>query len=297
VTNSFADTLKSGGFVVTAQCTPPRGASAEALNACAGVLNGACAISVAECEDGVRMSALAACSHLIAAGAEPILHLLTRDMNRIALQASLLGAASMGVKSVLCTSGRHQTLTDARSARGVFDVDPIQLIGIADAMRKSGVLEDGSRIEGGFDILLGTDTNPFSDPVELQVIALDKAVASGADFVVTQPAFKLDKFNAWMELVRARGIHERTCIIASVMPLASAEQAAGLAAKYSHLDIPDEALQRLQAAEDVRAEGVAMAVDMVRALKSIAGVRGICVMGDDCGAAKDVISSSGIAGS
>lgn len=298
MTRSFADALtlnliQGGEFVVTAQCAPLCGTSANSLKTCADVLAGVVnAVHVPECEDGIRMSALAACGHLISAGAEPILHLLTRDMNRIALQATLLGAASMGVKSVLCTTGRHQTLTDSRSARGVFDIDPIQLLAIADAMRKDGMLADGRKIEGEFNVLIGTDTNPFSDPIELQVIAMEKAVAAGADFVVTQPVFKLERFDEWMGLVRERKLHERTCIIASVMPLSSAQQAAELARKYSHLDIGDDVISRLASSS-----GAQIASETAASLKAIEGVRGICVMCDDCALAKEVISSSGIAGS
>lgn len=288
----FADAIKSGRFVVTGWCTPPRGTNVDDVRACANALKDVTsAIHVPECEDGVRMSALAACSHLIAAGAEPILHLVTRDVNRIALQAALLGAASFGVKSVLCTTGRHQALTDSKSARGVFDVDQIQLLAIADRMRQSGELVSGAKIDGGFDMLLGTDTNPFSEPMELAVMTLEKAIAAGADFVVTQPIFDLDRFEAWMQLVRERGLHERVCIIASVMPLASAEQAVDLAGKYSHLRIGEDFIARLSSFS-----GTQLASDIAKTLKSTDGLRGVCVMGDDCPAAREVILSSGIAG-
>lgn len=279
---------------MTAECAPPRGAGTDSLKACASSLAGLVnAIDVTECEDGVRMSAAAACGHLIAAGAEPILHLLTRDMNRIALQAALLGAASMGVKSVLCTTGRHQALTSSRSARGVFDVDPIQLLTIANGMRKNGELADGQPIESKVDFLLGTDTNPFSDPLELQVMTLEKAAAAGANFVITQPVFRLDRFNEWMNLVRERKLHERVCIIAGVLPLESARQATQLAETYSHLDIGGDVLKRLESTT-----GVALACETVTALRAIDGVRGICIMsGADCGLAKEILTASGIAGS
>lgn len=292
-------------FAAIAECIPPRSARADSIRACVSSVGGMVnAISVPECEDGVRMSALAACSHVVAAGAEPILHLLTRDMNRMALQASILGAVSMGVKSILCTAGRHQALTTSRSARGVFDVDPVQLVGIADRIRKSGELADGQQIESisgqagpednpqtssSLDFLIGVDTNPFSEPVELQVMTLEKAAAAGADFVITQPVFRLERFNEWMGLVRERRLHERMCIIASVMPLESAEQAKDLASHYSHLDITEELVERLGSAS-----GVQIASDTAKALKGIDGVRGICVA---TGLARDVLNASGITGS
>ena len=308
------------GFIVAAECTPPRSANADGIKACVSSLADMVdAISVPECADGVRMSAIAACGHVIAAGAEPILHLLTRDMNRIALQAGVLGAVSMGVKSILCTAGRHHALTTSRSARGVFDVDPIQMVSIADGIRKRGELADGQQIDSydgpsdgpndgpgvnsrtietneqiepidsQIDFLIGVDTNPFCEPVELQVMTLEKAAAAGADFVITQPVFRLEKFGEWMNLVRERKLHERMCIIASVMPLASAEQAKRLASHYSHLDITEDLIESLGSTS-----GVQIACDTAKALKDIDGVRGICVTTE---LAKDVLSASGIAGS
>ena len=143
----FQKAIKNGQFVVTAECTPPRGADAAPAQGVRGRARrrGECDLRARERGRRRGFRSLAACRHLAAAGAEPVLHLLTRDLNRIALQSTILGAASMGVKNVLCLSGRHQALTSSSSARGVFDVDPIQLLQVADAMRKDGKLADGQR--------------------------------------------------------------------------------------------------------------------------------------------------------
>lgn len=216
--SKLAEAIKSGQFVVIAECRPPRGAGADVFTSCANALGSAVqVISAPESEDGVRLCSLAACGHLIAAGAEPMLHLLTRDMNRIALQASILGAASMGIKNIFCTSGRHQALTTSVTAKGVNDIDPIQLIQIADSMRREGRLADGQTLDAPIELLLGTDTNPFSEPFELHLMTLERAVASGADFIVTSPVFDLGKFEEWMDQVRQRGLHKETAVIASVL--------------------------------------------------------------------------------
>jgi len=289
--------IKRDGFVVTAECVPPRGCGLNGFRGCASALAGAVnAIYAPESEDGVRLSSLAACSHIAAAGGEPILALLTRDMNRIALQATILGAASMGVKNVLCTTGRHQALTSSGSARGVFDLDAVQLLQVADGIRNEGNLADGYRLESRPELLLGIDTNPFSDPVELQVLVLQKAVAAGADFVITQPVFNLDRFNIWMSHVRERGLHKKVCVIAGVMPLTSSQQAVALAQKYNHLDIRDEDVSRLDSAQDQRAAGVHLAAETIAYVQNVEGVRGVHLMcGDDAGLAQEVIRASGIA--
>ena len=294
---SLADAIANGKSVVTAECRPPRGADAARLKACAAALGGMVnAICAPESEDGARLSSLAACGHLAAAGAEPVLHLLTRDANRIGLQAQVLGAASMGIKNLLCLTGRHQALTSSDMAKGVFDLDPVQLLHVADRIRKEGVLADGQAIDTPVQFTLGTDTNPFADPVELQVIALEKAVNAGADFVMTQPVFNFDRFNVWMTYVRERGIHTKTCLIASVLPVTTSQEAVKMAEKYKLLDIPEDVIERLNVAQDNVEAGVHLATETIASLSKIEGIRGVHLMtGADFELARTVIEASGLA--
>ena len=293
---NLAKAIENGGFLITAECRPPRGTGAAELRACAAALgNSVNAIYAPESEDGVRLCSLAASNHLASAGVEPIMCLLTRDLNRIALQSQILGAASMGLKNLLCLSGRHQALTTSGSAKGVYDVDAIQLISIANAIRKEGKLADGQVIDSPVELTLGTDTNPFADPMELQILTLEKAVMAGADFVMTQPVFNISKFNEWMSAVRDKEIDKRTCIIASVMPVITSQQAALLTDKYRHLSIPGDLLERLRTAGDRRSAGVHVATETAAQLSKIDGVRGIHLMtGDDFELAASIIATSGI---
>lgn len=292
----LAQAVKNGQFVVTAECTPPRGAGVDGLKACAAALKDSVhALYVPQNEDGVRLASLAACSHIAQAGAEPMMALLTRDLNRIALQSALLGAASMGIKNVLCTTGRHQTLTSAGSAKGVFDIDPVQLLMVADSLRKEGKLADGGSIDAPVNLLLGTDTNPFAEPLELNVIMLQKAVDAGADFVITTPVFNLDRFNIWMSYVRERGLHEKACIIASVKPLSSAQEAIALSEKNNTIDITDDIVDRLQTAQDQKAAGIHLANETVAYLKKVEGVRGVHLMtGTNFDLAAEIIKTNGL---
>ena len=267
--SKLAEAIKGGKFIVTAECRPPRGAGADVYKSCVDALGGSVtAISAPESEDGVRQCSLAACGHIMAAGAEPILHLLTRDMNRIALQASILGAASMGIRNVLCTSGRHQALTTSGTAKGVNDVDPLQLLCIAHAMRWEGRLADGQTLDAPIELLLGTDTNPLAEPAELHLMTLERAVASGADFIVTPPVFDLGKFEQWMEQVRRRGLHKDTSIIASVLPA-----------------IPDDVADKFK--YYMPGPG---ASEIISGLRKIDGVRGIHLMtGNDFEGARKLL--------
>lgn len=292
----LAKAIGNGQFIVTAEYSPPRGTEAKKLQACAATLGGLVhAVYAPESEDGVRMSSLAACSHLAAAGAEPILSLLSRDMNRIALQAAILGASSMEVHNIFCLSGKHQTLTTSSSARGVFDIDPIQLLQVADGMRKERQLADGRQIEGKVNLILGADANPFAEPMELYLIVLEKAVAAGADYVITQPIFDIERFTTWLNIVRGEGLDRKICIIASVMPLTSAQEATELSGKYQRLCIPGVIIDSLKTAQDQRAAGMQTAVETIARLRAMDGVRGIHLMtGDDFQTAADILKSSGL---
>ncbi|MDH7482468.1 MAG: methylenetetrahydrofolate reductase [Armatimonadota bacterium] len=283
--------IKSGQFVIIAECLPPRGADAAKIKACAQVLGGMVhAVGAVESEDGVRLCSLAACNHLACAGAEPILHLLTRDLNRIALQATILGAVSLGITNIFCTTGRHQVLTAESCAKGVNDVDPIQLLRIADGMRKDGLLANGQELDGKIEFILGTDTNPFAEPMELQVIALEQAIRSGADFIITQPVYNLEAFNQWVKAISQRNIPSQTYIIAAVKPLTSKDEALALREKYRHLDIPDSVLSKLDATS-----GIDLAVETLIALKNTEGIRGVYLMtGDNFQLAADILKASGL---
>lgn len=290
----MAEAIAGSGFVVTAECAPPRGALGGHFRDCAAALQGSVhAISVPESADGPRPCSLAGCSLLASAGADPILNLLTRDLNRIALQATILGACALGVRQVLCVAGRHQALTNSPEARGVFDIDPIQLLRVADAMRKDGQLASEEPTDPPLELVLGTDTNPFAEPLELQVLTLEKAVSAGADFLITQPVFDLDRFSLWAERVRERGIQGRTCLIAGVMPVTSSHEAADLADRHRYLDIPEQVVETLDAARDQRSAGIELAATTVRQLREVEGVRGIhLITGVDFALAADVVRTS-----
>lgn len=295
---SLAEEMRRGEFIVVVEYKPPRGADFTPVTDCGTTLGGHVhAILATESEDGPRMSSLAACVHLSRAGAVPMLQLSTRDLNRIALQATILGAASLGVGGVLCTVGRHQTLTTSTGAKGVFDVDAIQLLRVASIIKREGRLADGESTESPVDLLLGIDANPFADPIELYISTLAVAVEAGADFVITQPVFNLDRFNIWMSYVREQGLHRRACIIASVLPLTSTQEAIRLGEKYRNLDIRDEDIERISTAGEQRAAGVHLASETIRYVRRIEGIGGIHIMtGDDFGLAKAVLDASGLIG-
>ncbi|MCU0917249.1 MAG: methylenetetrahydrofolate reductase [Planctomycetes bacterium] len=166
--SQLASALQAAGFVVTAEILPPPAAEGTAIQAVADVIgNSLAAVSVADNHRGVGMSSLAASAVLLGLGREPIYQVVTRDRNRIAIQSDLLGAAALGIRNVVCTSGHHQTLTGCSDSANVYDLDAIQVVWALRQMRDQGVLLDGTAIAGTFSMLIGTVVNPCLRPLEL----------------------------------------------------------------------------------------------------------------------------------
>ena len=131
--------------------------------------------------------------------------------------------------------------------------------------------------------------------MELNLLRLRKKIAAGADFVLTQPVFDLAAFTRWMDAVRAAGLDRRVAIIASVLPLRSAEQAELLRGRKVYGPIDEALIARMAGAPDAAKEGLAMAAATAAQLKSLPGVRGIHVL---CGGAEElagqVIAAAGL---
>jgi methylenetetrahydrofolate reductase (NADPH) len=206
---------------------------------------------------------------------------VTRDRNRIAIQSDLLGACALGIKNVLCTSGHHQTLTGCSDSANVYDLDAIQLVAAVRQMRDQGTLLDGTAIAGSFSVLIGTATNPYLRPLELNMIQLGKKVEAGADFILTQPVFDLDEFGTWLTVAQKEGLTDKTAILAGVLPLRSAEEAERLRTEHTELRIPDAIVARLKAAGNVEAqgkEGLKLCVEVIGKLKAARGIRGVHIL-------------------
>ena len=109
--SNLQEVLNQGKFAVTAECGPPRGANAEVIKEKGGYLKGCVdAVNVTDNQTAiVMMSSIAACTHLLQMGIEPVMQMVTRDRNRIALQSDIMGAYSLGIRNILCLSGDHQT--------------------------------------------------------------------------------------------------------------------------------------------------------------------------------------------
>jgi methylenetetrahydrofolate reductase (NADH) len=267
-------------FVVTAEVVPPRSADPQPLVRQARELVGyADAVNVTDNPAAsAHMSPLAGVAALSAAGIEPILQLTTRDRNRLALAADLLGAWSLGARNLLCLSGDPMIVGDDPDAAEVRDLGVVDLVRLATGLRTEHRLPSGATVEPAPRFYVGVADSPLAagyDPGRLEA-KLD----AGARFVQTQIVFDVDALEAWAEVVRVRGVFERTAVIIGVAPLRSAAQARYLEQHLPGVFVPPDLVRVLEAAGDgAETEGVRIATGIVERLRSIAGIRGIHVMG------------------
>jgi methylenetetrahydrofolate reductase (NADPH) len=278
--------ITAGKPLLLAEISPPQGGDPvvvrELARRCAGKFH---AVGVSDNRDHVTMSALAVAALAVAEGVEPILHVVTRDRNRIALVSDALGAQALGIRNLLCTSGSHATLGSFRTAKGVFDIDPVQLLDAYSNLSQNGTLVGEKGIAGAGPFCLGGVASPNADPLELQVLRMAKKAGNGAQFLITPPIFDLARFAAWWQEVTRRGLHEKTAIVAGIQAIGDGQKAAELAAKCPRPRIPEAMLQRLAAGADrsaQRAAGIAVAVETIERLRAVKGLRGfqICMDGD-----------------
>jgi methylenetetrahydrofolate reductase (NADPH) len=275
-------TLNEGKFAITAEIGPPRGANAEVIREKAGLLRGCVdAVNVTDNQTAiVRMSSISACAHLVQMGMEPVMQMVTRDRNRIALQSDIMGAYSLGIRNMLCLSGDHQTFGSQPGALNVFDIDSVHLIHTVKTMRDEGKDMSGYELNVAPQMFIGAAENPFADPFEYRVIRLAKKVAAGVDFIQTQCVYDLARFKEWMKQARERGLTEQVYILAGVTPLKSARMAKYMAAKVAGIMIPEQMIKRMEGAakENAAAEGIKICLETIQELLEIPGLSGIHIM-------------------
>jgi len=274
--------LKSGHMAVTSECGPPRSADPEGIIKKGELIKDHVdSINITDNQTSVtRLCSLAACVHLKQQGLDPVLQMVVRDRNRIALQSDILGAASFGINNVLCLSGDHQSFGDHPKAQNVFDIDSMQLVQTARYMRDEGKFLGGDAIKVPPNLFVGAAANPFADPFKIRVPRLAKKIAAGAEFIQTQCVYNLDKFEEWMKGVCERGLHEKVFILPGITPMRSVGMAKYLRRAVPGMDVPEEIIKRLSGvAKDKQAEeGITIAVEAMQRLKEVKGVSGFHVM-------------------
>ncbi|MBU0728918.1 MAG: acetyl-CoA decarbonylase/synthase complex subunit delta, partial [Proteobacteria bacterium] len=273
--------LTAGKFAVTGELGPPKNADPAIVREKARILKGHVdAVNITDCQTAiVRMSSIAAGLIVLSEGVEPVIQMTCRDRNRIGMQSDILGAAALGLKNLLCLTGDHQKFGNHPGAKGVFDMDSIQLLGMVKDMRDDKKFQCGEVIKNNEPkLFLGAAANPFAEPFEYRAPRLGKKVANGADFIQTQIVYNVEKFAKFMEMVRDLGLHEKVYILAGVTPPKSLGMARYMKKFVPGMDVTDEVIQRMKDAKDKEDEGINICVDVINQVKEIKGVAGVHIM-------------------
>ncbi len=274
--------LEKGEFIVTAEIGLPVSANTETLKKNVEKIKGKVHAVIASDgkNAGVHISNLAAAILLQQHNIEPILEISCRDRNRIAIQSEVLGAASLGINNILCTAGDHQKLGPFPQSKHCYDLDSTQEIMMLKQLRDEKKLSNGQELNESPSILIGTEDNPFSDPLELRIILLKKKIKSGADFIIARPVFDTSKFSEWIKALESNGVTENVPLIVSVLPLKSKEMAQKIKERPGYY-LPDTIFNRIEKASDAQAEGIKIAKDIINKVKGLKGVKGINIIAID----------------
>src|SRR5665811_2192126 len=239
--------LSSGTFAVTGECGPPKSADGSVIAEKAKLLKGYVdAVNITDNQTAVvRVCSMASGYTAQQNGLEAIMQMTCRDRNRLAMQADILGASTLGIKNILCLTGDHMSFGNHPEAKGVHDLDAINLIKMYKDMRD------------------------------------EKKFQAGADFIQTQCIFNVPKFKKWMEEVRALGLHKEIKILAGITPLKGVGGARYMQKFVPGIDVPQEIVDRMAACEKgapSQAEGKKIAVEMIKEFAEIEGVAGVHIM-------------------
>ncbi len=275
--------LSEGKFAVTGECGPPKSADGSVIETKAKILKGFVdAVNITDNQTAVvRVCSMASGYTAQQNGVEAIMQMTCRDRNRLAMQADILGAATLGIKNILCLTGDHLSFGNHPQARGVHDLDAINLIKMYKDMRDEAKFQCGEDMDVAPPLYIGCAENPFGDPFELRALRLKKKIEAGADFMQTQCIFNIPKFKEWMEEVRALGLHQEIKILAGITPLKGVGGARYMQKFVPGMDVPQEIVDRMAGVEKgpaSHAEGKKLAVEMIKELAEIEGVAGVHIM-------------------
>jgi 5,10-methylenetetrahydrofolate reductase len=214
----------------------------------------------------MRLGSLAVCRLLKEKGIEPILQITCRDRNRLALQSDLLSAYVLGIENVLLLTGDHTTLGDHPEAKPVFDLDSVQLIQVAKALEQGKDMK-GNELKGAPKFFIGAVVNPGADPLEPEIIKMEKKIQAGAQFFQTQAVYDVDLFKKFLDNTK----HLKTKILAGIVLLKSAAMAKYMNDNVAGVHVPDNLIKEISEVpkEDRPKKSVEIAVRLIKELKPL----------------------------
>lgn len=271
---NFKEKIKTGKFLLTSEVGPPKGVEATHLLEDAELVRGRVdAINVTDLQSSVmRLGSLAVSIRLKEKGLEPVYQLTCRDRNRLALQSDLLSAANFGIENVLALTGDHPKLGDHPQAKPVFDLDSVQLIQAIRGLEQ-GVDMAGKKLEGALPkFCIGAVVNPGAEPLEPQIMKMEKKIEAGAEFFQTQAVYDIKTFENFLSKIK----HLKTTILAGIVLLKSAGMAKYMNENVAGIFVPDNLIKEMQETKDKQQKSIEIAARLIKELSPMA--QGVHIM-------------------
>lgn len=265
---TFRDALKTKDFVVTAQLNLADARDGATLIEQGDILR--LAVDAVQLTDSKQphISGVAAAALLLQRGIDPIVHMNSRDRNRIAMQKDLLGAAALGVTSVLVTRGAKIPKSNKIGVRNVYDTPALEFMAYIQGLKQD---EDTPLVS---DFMIGANAELFEPAADWTPKNLIRKCDAGANFVQLQICFDLDVARSYMVRIVASKLTRRVSFMMALSPLPSAEVARWVRDNVKGALVPDRVIEQLEQASDPESEGIRICADLLRELATIPGVSG-----------------------
>ncbi len=271
---TFKEKIQAGKFLVTSEVGPPKGIEVKHLLEDAELIRGRVdAINVTDLQSSVmRLGSLVVSSLLKQKGLEPVFQLTCRDRNRLALQSDILSAAALNIENILILTGDYPTMGDHPQAKPVFDLDSVQLLQVVKKLEQ-GFDMNGNKLDGiAPKFCVGAVVNPGADPLEPQIIKMEKKIEAGAEFFQTQAIYDIRIFENFLSKIK----HLKATVLAGVVLLKSAGMAKFMNKNVAGIFVPDNIIKEMESTKDKVAQSVEIASRLIKELKPMC--QGIHIM-------------------
>ncbi|MEM3528032.1 MAG: methylenetetrahydrofolate reductase [Candidatus Bathyarchaeia archaeon] len=275
--------IRAGRFVYTGEIEPVKTTSLEEVLATAKLLKGyVAAVNITDNPTAFAYMNALIPSYFIQkeVGLEAVYQVTVRDRNRLAITADLLAAGALGIKNVLALSGDHTTVGDDPRAKPVYDIDSTNLVELLSRMVDDGADLKGNKIDHPPKFNIGVAGNPNADPLEPEIMKIERKVCLGADFIQTQAVYDLELAKRFLEETSKFNVP----VIIGIAPFKSMSMMEWMVNNVPGIVVPEELQSRLKSAREKGGkeaflnENIEIFGELVKNLKSMSGVRGIHIM-------------------
>ena len=267
--------IVAGKFIVLGEFEPPKGADFDSFVKDANLVRGRMdALVVPEMANAVlKASSLGGCACLEREGIESVLQVCCRDRNRLAIQADILSAAALGVKNIMAVSGVETRFGDHPQARTVNDLDLMELIETLEVLNQGKDLA-GVELNGAPSFSIGSviDAGATGNLLDIEMEHLEKMIAGGVDYVITNPVFDLRRFEQFIKRVDTSKI----AVLPTILLLKSAGMARYIDRNMRGISIPQDMIRSIQKAPDKVQECVRIAAKTLNQVKEM-GIAGVLI--------------------